>query len=150
MRRGFTLIEMLVVAGVVVIIALTVGLNLLGFIGGQDLDNATGVILAFLRDAQQRAINQEGGRYWGVRLENLSGRDRYLLFSATDPNLSSFATTSLGYLKRSVEFVQPTANSSSTILFNKIRGNAWAEETIAIKAGSNTVNIRVFSDGRIQ
>ena len=117
-KAAFTLIEILVVMGIVGIIVTVSFLSLSGYRQRSALDNAAQSIAAFLRDAYQRSINQESGSEWGVRFEQVAdGRDFYALFSG--PVYVSAASTR--YLPVSVEFSDPVSGSKD-IIFEKLTG----------------------------
>lgn len=81
---GFTLIEVLIV---VAIGALLVGFGLFGlrgYVGKQRVQTSLDGFTAALRETQQRAISQEEGSAWGVRLTNVSGVSAFEVFKGTD------------------------------------------------------------------
>ena len=157
---GFTLIELLVVLTVVMIIAVGGGLYLYQLNRSKDLEATVEIIKATLRDAQQRAINQVDGNYWGVKFENLSGRDRYQLFSSDDANLTSITVAGVRYLKSSLGFFSPSDDNSSIILFSKITGNlvsascpstsANSEISVGTAGGAESANLKVYCNGTIE
>jgi len=155
-KTGFTLIEFLIVIGLIVVIAFFSWQAFSRLGSGQELKNTTSSIVALLRDAQQRSITQVDSRSWGVRFEG----DHYFLFS-TDQSLASpitsWATSTLITLKPVVKFNQPT--SSSTIAFWQIGGELASvdcpeattkEIEVGLKDGEETSIIKVFCNGRIQ
>ena len=150
-RSGFSYAELMVVLVLVVITSLGTTLSLIRFYRTQEPKIAVRAMTSVLRDAAQRSASQEGGRYWGVRFDNLSGRDRYVLFSASSTALLSYATSSVTYMGAATVFLEPA--SSSTIIFDKLNGNALiagcpsvASSTITV--GSSTV--RVYCNGKIE
>ncbi len=159
--KGLTLIELMIVIGVIVIVAVTGGLYLFRLSHSQEVGSAAGTMAAVLRDAQQRAINQQSGLYWGVRFENLSsGRDRYFLFNTATADAKITAAISEFYLKSSLGFLAPTAGNSLTILFAKISGNwvsaacpsttANAIVEVGSVVGGGSAAVKVYCNGRIE
>ena len=89
-RKGFTLMETLIVIGITVAIA---GIGISSYIGQQKaklLDITAQEIVGYLRYAQQKAIAQEQGTYgavhgWGVFFANpIGGRGYYALYWGPD------------------------------------------------------------------
>lgn len=159
-NKGFTLIELMIVIGLIGVIAFFAWANLRGVGNQQELNNTTRSITALLRDAQQRSITQVDGRYWGVRFESYppagGERDRYFLFSTPSISLPSLATTTLITLKPFIKLA-----TTSTVIFNQISGElsligcpaAFASSTIRLDILNNpqsSSTIKVFCNGKIE
>jgi prepilin-type N-terminal cleavage/methylation domain-containing protein len=146
MARGFTLIEMMIVLAIIVILATVGFINFAGVRQHQKLDLAGKSLIAFLRDAQQKAISQESGSAWCVRLENLeTGRDSYYLYSGT----CSGAPAVVVVLPSNIGFVTPTQD----IFFSKVTGLPASAATITIRLEGDpsvTKTITVNAQGTIQ
>jgi type II secretory pathway pseudopilin PulG len=150
-RAGFSYAELMIVMVLIVITSLGTTLSLIQFYRTQEPKIALRAIGAVLRDAAQRSASQEGGKYWGVRFDNLEGRDRYVLFSATNPALAGYATSSETYMGATTVFSEPAV--SSTIIFNKLSGNALIAGCPTITSSTITVassSIRVYCNGKIE
>jgi prepilin-type N-terminal cleavage/methylation domain-containing protein len=77
MKKGFTLIEVLLVISILGILA---GLSipfLINFKNSQDFDNTVDQMISVLRKAQEKSISAEKDSFWGV---NFSQPFRYILF----------------------------------------------------------------------
>lgn len=70
MRGELSLVEMLIVVFIIVAISAIVLVNLLERTSRAELEAATRQIATTFREGQSRAIAQEEGTVWGVRLEN--------------------------------------------------------------------------------
>ncbi len=150
-QRGFSYAELMIVIVLVVLTSLGATLSLIRFYRVQEPRIAVRAIAAVLRDAAARSAAQEGGRYWGVRFDNLTDRDRYVLFYATDANLTGYATSSVTYMGNATTFSEPV--SSSTILFDKLSGNARIAGCPTVASSTITVNgvsVRVYCNGKIE
>lgn len=165
-NNGFSLIELMIVMAIIVIVSLSTWLSLFSFNRNRHLKNTVYSNASLLRDAQQRSINQEDGRYWGARFENSLSQDKYVLFNSTSTSTSnsdSATIVSTFFLKNSLEFLNPSINSSSTILFDRISGN-WINNPdcfsdpnntsstidIGIKNTDNFSVIKIYCNGRIE
>jgi len=120
-RKGFTLLETLIVIGVMAIIAVA-GLSLnSGLWRKNALDNTNQEIISLLNLARQKSISQEGGYQWGVHFENpANDRGFYALYYNS---YSSSTQSEIRYLSDPVIFISPTTSDSLDILFNKLIGN---------------------------
>lgn len=151
-RGGFSYAELMIVMVLIVITSLGSGLSLIRFYRAQESKIAVRAMASVLRDAAQRSASQEGGKYWGVRFDNLTtGRDRYVLFSVTNKALLGYATTSVTYMGAATVFAEPTA--SSTIIFDKLSGNALIAGCPNVTSSTITVastSIRVYCNGKIE
>jgi len=150
-RSGFSYAELMVVMVLIIITSLGATLSLIRFYRTQEPKIALKAIGAMLRDAAQRSTAQEGGKYWGVRFDNLVGRDRYVLFSATNIVLSGYATSSVTYMGAATVFSAPA--TSSTIIFDKLSGNALIAGCPLVTSSTITVassSIRVYCNGKIE
>jgi len=150
-RRGFSYAELMVVLVLIVLGSLGTTLSLIRFYRAQEPKIAVRAIGATLRDASARSTAQESGRYWGVRFDNLIGRDRYVLFSASSTALLGYATSSVTYMGAATVFSEPV--SSSTICFDKLSGNALIAGCPTVASSTITVgssSIRVYCNGKIE
>lgn len=69
MRKGFTLVEVLLVVVITAILATITLAFSYGIKSRKDLDLAVNSVAAVVRDAQQKSITQEDMKRWGVHLE---------------------------------------------------------------------------------
>ncbi len=153
--EGFSYIELLIVISLIVITAMGGAFSLIRFGRAHEPWVAARSIAATLRDAEQRSIAQENSSYWGVRFDNLPGRDRYVLFKAGTASASSFATTTVVYMGNNVQFTEPAPSMSATILFDKITGAmllpALCPSTTAYAIITfNEISIKVYCNGKIE
>jgi len=150
--QGFSYGEFLIVITLTVITTLGITGSLIRFTHDQAPQQAARAIRATLRDAAERSIAQEDGLYWGVRFENLPGRDRYILFNSAASNAASPTTSAVTYLSATVQFGEPAV--AQNIVFDKITGNlissscpsGTARSTITI----NTVSVYVYCNGKVE
>jgi len=150
-RSGFSYAELMIVMVLIIITSLGTTLSLISFYRSQEPKIATRAMAAVLRDAAQRSASQEGGKYWGVRFDNLAGRDRYVLFSVTSKALAGYATTSITYMGAATVFSAPAV--SSTILFDKLSGNALIAGCPNVTSSTITVastSVHVYCNGKIE
>lgn len=148
-RKGFTLMEVLIVAGITIVIA---GIGISSYVGQQKtklLDNTAKEIVGYLRYAQQKSISQEEGSQWGVHFENSTdGRDFYALY--TGETYSS--PTETKYLPAGITFQTPTSGNSVDMSFEKLIGFLSGEtyqQIILQDSSGKTKNVLTCKQGLI-
>ncbi|MBI2450983.1 MAG: prepilin-type N-terminal cleavage/methylation domain-containing protein [Parcubacteria group bacterium] len=98
---GFTLLELILVMGIIAILSVALTAAYQSFQRGAILDIASREIVGKLREAQARALSGEDGSRWGVRFDNsLAG---YRLFS-TLTTFASGAVKETLFLSNRVEY----------------------------------------------
>ncbi|OGY64203.1 MAG: hypothetical protein A3I89_02275 [Candidatus Harrisonbacteria bacterium RIFCSPLOWO2_02_FULL_41_11] len=128
--RGFTLMELMVVAAITLMIAGISALTI-SFSSPKNLDLAFQELISHLRDAQQRAIVQDQNERWGMRINAVSGdRDFYEVFYGA--GYSNATVTEKIFLSSKVEFVSPAQGNTKDILFFKKTGFPDAGHTIIL------------------
>lgn len=153
-NRGFTLVEVVLVAAIITVLAIVIFPSLTSRRSYEDLNATTKKIMALLREAQSRSISQASSTSWGVHFENATTTSPfYALFS------SSYSTsTTVGYyrLPPKVTYAPSLAQGSSTdVTFAQITGLPSASSTSIIlqlsPGGSVAANsiITVKSNGPI-
>lgn len=158
LRRGFTLIEVLLVMGITSILIVVGAMNMLSYVGSQNLENEAKAIVTLLRDAQTKSAGQDNESRWGVYfVNNASERDSYSIFQGDEALIASSSYqavpgTSLEQrtMRSNVEFVTPA--TSTAILFSKVSGLPAASTSIVIqKTGdsSSQKTIVISGNGKI-
>lgn len=144
-KKGFSLIELLTVLGIIAFLAAVSFLTLSGSRRQSSFDQAKVRISALLSDAQNRSINEEGGSAWGVRFDNATSGAFYALFSGT---YSSSTEKGHYALPTDVQYATTSIPSGSfrEIMFKKITGAASSSGSIAIQMAaipstSSTISI---------
>lgn len=139
---GFTLIEILLVMGVTSILLVVGAINMLGYIGRQNLESEARAIVALMRDAQSKSAGQYNESRWGVYLSNNadSTRDSYAIFQADETLVASTTYTGIPGLtlqnktmRSNVEFASPSEATTTIILFAKISGTPNASTTAVLR-----------------
>jgi prepilin-type N-terminal cleavage/methylation domain-containing protein len=133
MRRGYTLIELMITLGVVVVLSAVVTVGLFGSRSQADLKDATQQAAALLREAQSDTMAQEGGVSWGVHFENATATPPfYALFSSS--TYSTATVVSYYRLPASVAYATATLAQGAwvNVTFSSPSGAAAASATIRL------------------
>lgn len=132
MRRGFTLIEIMIVVGIMVALSIVALVNLQGRNRNDDLKNTTEQIGAVLREAESHAMAEDQGSLWGVHFSNATTTAPfYALYYA------SYATSTIvSQYRLPADVVYATSvfplGSQYNETFSKASGAASASETIIL------------------
>lgn len=159
-HKGFTLIEILISTAIALILtAVTLG-NLVGFRSEKKLDNSAQAIVALLRTAQEKSVNQEDSVRWGVSFYNSSTtKDSFELFQVDETLLSSSSYTAVPgtstdkhALSAGVEMHNLEQGERLNVVFNKFSGQLNEETAVTIRsssASSSQRTITISANGRI-
>lgn len=124
-HRGFSLLELLIVIGIMAVLLVAGGGMYRNFGKSVELSATSQTIAADLRQMQSKAMVGEGGYKWGVHFVKDAEGDYYTLFSTDGTNSTTTATTTLS---SGITFADP-ASGYKDIIFNKITGNTTATTT---------------------
>ena len=125
-NRGFSLVELVLAVGIIVVIASFTLPNLFGRKSVTELNNTVNQMSVTLREAQSRAISQSGGTEWGVRFENgnpsYGDQPYFAMFSTL--NYSSSTRVIYNILPKGIDYVTSTlaVGSYTDVVFSQITG----------------------------
>jgi prepilin-type N-terminal cleavage/methylation domain-containing protein len=147
-KEGFTLLEILLVVGILVVIA-AMSRDFYGsFVSGAQLSDNADTIIYDLRSTRDKAMNGQDDRIWGIHFVN-GANDYYEIFSTPSDytDLSKIINVT-SYLKAGVSFSYPAESQSIDIIFNKISGTTTAANII-LNSGLDTKTISVQGQGLV-
>lgn len=147
-KSGFTLLELMLVIGVLVVIA-TMSRDFYGsFVPEAQVEENAKTIIYDLRNTRDKAMNGQDDRSWGVHFVN-GASDYYEIFS-TPTDYSDVGKTILltSYLRNNITFNTPSEGGNLDIIFSKISGQV-SSSSITIKSGSNQKTIFIKEQGLI-
>jgi type II secretory pathway pseudopilin PulG len=150
-REGFSIIELVLVVGLIGLIATVSGLSLVRRKGTTELDSMTRQIVAALREAQSRSMSQNMSTTWGVYFSNSTSSPFVSLYHGTYST-----TTRVNYYRipSAVRFVTSSlaVGATTTVTFSQISGLASASTTIRLQLvnePNTSATIRIASSGAI-
>ncbi|TSC75842.1 MAG: Uncharacterized protein G01um101430_12 [Parcubacteria group bacterium Gr01-1014_30] len=149
---GFTLTELLVVIGVLLILTGISASAILVLQRESDLNRSADEVINALRLAQNRTLASEGADQWGVYFDNTGITHQYTLFKGSDyvSRDTSFDTTNK--LASSVEIFDINLGGGSEIVFERITGLASQFGSISLRLKSDTSRVReifIQESGRV-
>ncbi len=150
-KNSFTLVEILVVLGILAIISTTGFVELSQFKGKQNFDLDAQSIVEAIGSAQNKAIQQEGGTAWGIRFDNSTSSYSYQVFQGS--SYSAAAVVSSETLSSATAYSNPPPGFYIDVVFAARTGlpTSGSATSIVIKrtGGSGLYTIMVNSGGRI-
>ncbi len=149
---GFTIVEILLTVGLMVIISSVGLLALSGRRNKVDLENTTRQMATLLREAQSRAVAQASSSAWGVHFENsTSTTPFYAIFAGTYATTSHAGTYPL---PSAVIYVSSSLASGAVreVVFARTTGAPSASTSVAVALRDSMVqssSVSVASSGLV-
>ena len=146
---------MLIVIGIIAIVGTGGALYLGNNDPGIRLERTTSRVVTFIRNAQQKATNQEENVRWGVYVDNLdSSQPTLSIFKvveelAADPDHDGIDGLSMEriILSGNLQLLTPASGTSSDILFAKGTGLPETPRTIVIATADSQIQKTISIDG---
>jgi type II secretory pathway pseudopilin PulG len=153
-RRGITLIELIIVLGIIIIISLVSFLSLQSRSSRTDLDTTRQEIVTLLRDAQTRATQQVSATSWGVYFSNSTTTQPFFALFSSGTYSSSTQFGGVYALPRTVLYATSSLASGATtsVVFSAGAGTAATNTSVQLLLRSNpsvTTTITASSTGII-
>ena len=147
-NKAFTLIELLIVIGIMIVLATVSFLSLASYRQQQTIRLASQSLTTFIRDAQAKSVSQESGLQWGVRFYTQpAGRAAYYLFTDPTTPLNTVA------LPGGVEYDPAMGALPKDVVFSRITGLPSPPTTIILRLTNQTAvtrTITINAQGTIQ
>lgn len=122
-QKGITLVELLVIVGILGILA---ALSLPVFIFFQkesDLNNSTEEIVNTLRLAQNKTLASEEASQWGVYFNTSTSPQQYILFKGSSYETRATSSDKISQLPKTLEISEIKLEGQKEVVFEKITGN---------------------------
>lgn len=128
-KKGFTLLELIIVITILTIIAAGVSLSLNNARRRSDLDSSATVIVSSLRSTQSKALDGSDSKNWGVSFDSANGKSSVI----TDDGIQKIVIEE-NYLPASIKLnAASLASGCNEIIFSKPRGETTQDCAIRIE-----------------
>ena len=152
-QRGFTLVEILVVVGIIV---LFLGLSIVQLRSFQQvsyLENTGKEAIAVLRLAQSKTLASEGALQYGVHFDTTSTPNQYTLFQGSSYVARDTAKDEIAVLQKTIEISSLSLEGTNEVVFLRLTGQSSVQGTITfrrIKDPTRTKTVSILSSGAIE
>jgi type II secretory pathway pseudopilin PulG len=140
MRKGFTLIEALLIIGILFILFFVAFPNFRFFQKESDLKDSSEEIINTLRLAQSKTLASEGASRWGVYFETSTLPHQYILFKGESFANRNVLADEIHKLPNSIEIYEIDLWGGKEVVFEKVTGYASSTSQVG------KVSIRLKSD----
>lgn len=151
MKKGFTLLELIIVIAIMAIIGVAGVAYYLNAVNSVQLDVISKNIVQDLRDVRQRALYGQDRMNWGLHFVNSTTPAYYYEMFETPTTYSNASTTVVAttYLPGTIIFTTPGTGTTTDILFNKITGTIATTTSVVVSFQSNVITITATSIGTV-
>lgn len=146
MKKGFSLIELVIVIGLIGLVSAVIALSFSNFRRNQALQYSTDGVVVFLNEARSRTLSASGGNRYSIRFES----DRAVLFSGTTYTTNASTNEYFYYTSPVTLETLTLQGGGSDISFNKLNGGTDHYGTIQLGiTGNGSRTITVSATGAI-
>ena len=150
MHRAFTLIELLIIIGIVAVLAALATPALHSFQSASDLENSAEEVSNALRLAHQKTISSDGDSSWGIYFSTTSSQ--YVLFKGADYSSRDVAVDKVHDVPSFVSISNINLGGGLEEVFNKVSGAAKQQGSISLiltADPSKTKTIYIEESGQV-
>jgi len=150
---GFTLVEILVVVGIIV---LFLGLSIVQLRSFQQvsyLENIGKEAIAALRLAQSRTLASEGALQYGVHFDTTATPHQYTLFQGSSYGARDTTKDEIMVLPKTIEISVISLGGANEVVFLRLTGQAGAQGTITFRQIADptyTKTVSILSSGTVE
>jgi len=152
MHRAFTLIEVLIVVGVMALLVGLSSLSLVSFGKGSELESARTSVVQALRESQSNSLANLGNTSWAVHFETNFETNKVVIFQNTGSgyNPGDSVNNRTKVMPKGVAIAWNLTGGTDYLMFDKGLGTTLNNGTITITSTANTTaTITINSEGMI-
>ena len=150
--KSFTLIELLLVVGILIILIAIAVPNFRSFQKETVLNNSTEEIIATLRLAQSKTLASERASQWGVYFETVTQPHQHTLFKGENYAARDSSFDETHKLPSAVEIYGIDLNGGNEAVFNRVTGTVNPSGSLSLRLKSDltkTKTIYIEETGRV-
>lgn len=137
--KGFTIVELLVIVGILIILAAITIPNLRFFQKESDLNNTKEEIINTLRLAQNKTLASEEASQWGVYFTTSTVPHQYILFKGKDFDARATSSDKIHKLPKTIKISEIDLWGGEEVVFARVSG--WASTTDQL--GKITLELKI-------
>lgn len=150
-REGFTLVELVVVMGILIILGAVAIPTIFDFQKESALNDGAREIISTLSLAQSKTLASEGGERWGVYFTTSTSPHQYVLFKGGDFASRDTSFDEVSRVFGAVEFFEINFGGGQEIVFDRITGETSQTGKVSLRLKDKPGKFRtvyVESSGR--
>jgi type II secretory pathway pseudopilin PulG len=132
-RKSFTLVELLVIIGILIVLTAIAVPFLRYFQKESDLNNSAEEIINILRVAQNKTLASETAATYGVYFDISSTPHQYILFKGTSFSLRDDSFDEIHKLPKSIEIYEINLNGGNEVVFERVTGESWQSGNVSLR-----------------
>ncbi len=143
--KGLSLIELLVVIGVLIILAAVAIPAVYNFQKESDLNDNTRGIINTLKLARSKTLGSEGASQWGVYFTTSTIPHQYILFKgASYYSPRSTSSDEVFKLSKTTEFSKIDLAGEKEVVFNRLTGETYQAGKIFLRLKETPAKLRII------
>jgi len=147
-ENGFTIVELLVIIGTMVILIALAAPAFQIFQKESDLNNSAEEIINTLRLAQNKTLASEEASQWGVYFENTTPPYQYILFKGSSYALRDIFFDEIHKIPKDIEIYEINFGGGKEAVFKRVSGEAIQVGNLKIKLINNPAKTRMICIAR--
>lgn len=151
-KKGFTLIELIIVIGIIGIITSVVSVGYLEYRKTSQLDLTAQKIVSTLREAQSRSVAAEDNQSYGVYFQDNAGADdQFFLFSGANYVSGTVIETYTVPSVLGLSTISFAGVPVTEVVFDKLTGTTakYGSVTVELADTGSSKEVSISSEGRI-
>jgi len=143
-QKSFTFIELLVIAGILIILVVLAIPNLRFFQKESELANSAEEIINALRLAQNKTLASEGASRYGVYFDNLTSPHQYTLFKGINYALRDISLDEIYKLPESVEIYEINFAGGKEVVFDRVIGTTNQSGNASLRLKTDLTKTKII------
>ena len=150
MKKGFTLIEFLIVI-VILMVMIILSVSMFSFfMKKSDLDSVVNNIISVVNFAKNKTLASEGAKQYGIYFDTVANPDRYILFQGSSYALREISLDEIHNFPVKIEISSFSfAGLGSEVVFNRLTGTTGNSGSLIVSssATSSSKTIYIYPSG---
>jgi prepilin-type N-terminal cleavage/methylation domain-containing protein len=146
-KRGFTMVELLIVVAIAILLSAVVFSSLLSFRKNQALEKDTELVVQLLNQARSQTLSSKGATVYGVHFAS----SQVILFSGSTYAAAASGNQAFDLTSTDTILTITLTGGGSDVLFQRLTGETTQNGTIVISSSgiSRTKTVTIYRTGVI-